>query len=243
MKLLGKETDTKTTKGSKYGWLTGILYLAPAEESVAHGGFNTCSFASEACKNGCLYNAGLASVYPKIKQARIRKTIELKTDRQAFIAQLRKDIESLTREAKRRKMRPCVRINGTSDLPWLAMQLASEYPSIQFYDYTKIPKPYTRTLPNYHLTFSHSGTNLDACIDALQHGVNVAVVFDTRKGHALPETWQGYKVIDGDITDLRFTDAKQVVIGLRAKGIARKQTNSFIQIGTLPSMRLAHVIA
>lgn len=235
--LLGVESDTKTTKGSKYGYLTGILYLAPAEESVAHGGFNTYSFASEACKNGCLYNAGLASVYPKIKQARINKTLALKQDRQAFIARLRKDIESLTRKAKARRMKPCVRINGTSDLPWLAMQLASEYPSIQFYDYTKIPKPYTRTLPNYHLTFSHSGTNLPECIDALEHGINVAVVFDTRKGKALPDTWQGYKVIDGDLTDLRFTDDKGVVVGLRAKGIARKQSNAFIQIGTLGAIR------
>lgn len=234
--LLGVESDTKTTKGSKYGYLTGILYLAPAEESVKFGGFNTCSFASEACKNGCLYNAGLASVYPKIKQARINKTLALKNDRQAFIARLRKDIESLARKAKARRMKPCVRINGTSDLPWLAMQLAKEYPTIQFYDYTKIPKPYTRTLPNYHLTFSHSGTNLDACLDALAHGINVAVVFDTRKGHALPDTWHGFKVIDGDVTDLRFTDKEGIVVGLRAKGIARKQTNSFIQIGTFASI-------
>jgi len=109
-----------------------------------------------------------------------------------------------------------------------------EYPNImeafstvQFYDYTKHRN--RRDLPsNYHLTFSRSEANNDAALEWLAAGGNVAVVFDTKKGQALPETWNGYRVIDGDLTDLRFLDDKNVVVGLRAKGPARKDTSGFV---------------
>jgi hypothetical protein len=125
-------------------------------------------------------------------------------------------------------MKPAIRINGSSDLPWISRQLAREFPNVQFYDYTKLPKPHLRTLPNYAITFSYSGENLPATLDALANGVNVAVVFDTRKGNPLPESWHGYRVIDGDSHDLRFLDDSGVVVGLRAKGKAMKQDSCFI---------------
>jgi len=107
--------------------------------------------------------------------------------------------------------------------------MAREFPEVQFYDYTKIPKPWLRQLPNYSLTFSLSEVNLELALDALRHQVNVAVVFDTRKGESLPETWHGYRVIDGDVSDLRFTDPMGVVVGLRAKGRAKRDTSGFVQ--------------
>ena len=106
--------------------------------------------------------------------------------------------------------------------------MADEFPDVQFYDYTKLPKPELRIRPNYALTFSYSGHNLPDAPDALAHGVNVAVVFAVRKGFELPETWNGYRVIDGDLHDLRFLDPKGVVVGLRAKGRAKKQTSAFV---------------
>jgi hypothetical protein len=72
-------------------------------------------------------------------------------------------------------------------------------------------------LPNYHLTFSHSGHNLEDCLEALQHSINVAVVFTTRRSEALPETWNRFPVIDGDSHDCNL-DPTDVVVGLRAKG-------------------------
>jgi hypothetical protein len=99
--------------------------------------------------------------------------------------------------------------------------MARAFPEVQFYDYTKHPKPWLRTLPNYHLTFSHSGHNVADCLEALQHGINVAVVFSTRRGEPLPETWNGSPVIDGDLHDCRFLDSAGVVVGLRAKGMAK----------------------
>jgi hypothetical protein len=78
------------------------------------------------------------------------------------------------------------------------------------------------------LTFSYSGENLAECLRVLALGVNVAVVFTTRKGEKLPATWNGYRVIDGDTHDVRFLDRKRkrkgetaVIVGLRPKGKAR----------------------
>jgi hypothetical protein len=38
----------------------------------------------------------------------------------------------------------------------------------------------------------------------------------------LPETYNGYKVINGDDNDLRFLDDKNVIVGLKFKNITGK---------------------
>lgn len=234
--LLSVENDSKTSKGTEHGYLTGILYLAPARE--ADGVHDMCSWSTVECRIACLYGAGMAGVFPSIKRARVAKTLQYIQDPAKFRDKLAGDIIKLAAEAKLRGLRPAVRINGTSDIPKLALWLASTFTDIQFYDYTKIPRPWTRTQANYHLTFSFSGSNLTECIQALEHGINVAVVFSG----PLPEVWHGYPVIDGDKSDLRFTDPAGVIVGLKAKGNARAMENGgFIQIGaeTFPAGRVA----
>jgi hypothetical protein len=170
----------------------------------------------------------MAGVFPSIKESRIRKTRWFLNNQDSFVQALTDDIATLIRDAKRRGLKPCVRINGTSDLPKLAQLMASRFPEVQFYDYTKIPRAWKRTMANYHLTFSHSGENMQECFEALAHGVNVAVVFHG----ALPDAWDGYRVVDGDKSDLRFLDPKGVIVGLKAKGTARSMAaGGFIQIG------------
>ncbi len=227
MKLLSVEQDAKTRKGSKKGYLTGVMYLAPADE--AKTGYNLCPMATEQCRAGCLYGAGMASVYKGIKISRIAKTRAYVADPKAFVEKLRKEIKALVAEAADRGMIPAVRINGTSDIPKLAMRMAREFPDVQFYDYTKIPRASSRVLPNYHLTFSFSGDNLAESLESLEQGINVAVVFPTA---SFPVTWHGYPVVNGDESDLRFLDPIGVIVGLKAKGDARKLTpGGFVQIG------------
>lgn len=160
-----------------------------------------------------------------MREARIRKTHYFFDYRQNFLASLRYDIARLMRYAAKRRMRLCVRVNGTSDLPWLAQQMAREFSEVEFYDYTKLSKPWLRTLPNYHITFSHSEVNHEQCLEALNHGLNVAVVFQKE----LPDTYMGVPVLDGDKHDLRFLDGYQgAVVGLKAKGKAKKDTLGFV---------------
>lgn len=226
MKLLNIE-NAKTMKGEYLGYLTGILYLAPHTES----GYNVCPFASRGCINGCLDDAGRSAIFPHIHEARIRKTQWLKTDKPGFMNQLRRDIAALVRRADRDGLKPAVRINGTSDLAELADAMAREFPSLQFYDYTKIPRPYLRVRDNYHITFSLSESNLPHAIDALKHGVNVAVVFFVPRSRPLPDTFLDAPVIDGDMHDLRFLDGyKGSIIGLRAKGPAKQDLAGFVQV-------------
>jgi hypothetical protein len=224
MHLLTVE-NAKTIKGEKLRYLTGILYLAPANEA---GRGNTCPGSTAGCRKACLYGAGRAAIFPKVKEARIRKTHLMYDNPELFRDFLRKDIQSLVRKAGKAGMRPAIRINGTSDIPKLAMQFAAEFPTVQFYDYTKLDRPWERVRDNYSVTYSYSGENRSKAIAALKNGINVSVVFDTKKGKALPETWNGYSVIDGDLHDLRFIDPKGVVVGLRAKGDAKQDELGFV---------------
>lgn len=224
MKLL-TTANYKTTKGEKLGVLTGILYLAPAKIS----GYEVCPKRSEGCTAACLYTAGMGA-FSNVQQARIDKTKMFFGDRDSFLDQLRKDIKALVKKATKLNMTPAIRLNGTSDIEWTRFTLMSEFPDVQFYDYTKVYNRLEKQIPtNYHLTFSKNEVNEAECVGALKLGVNVAVVFSTKKGEALPETWNGFPVYDGDDTDLRFMDPKGgYVIGLRAKGRAKKDVSGFV---------------
>ena len=60
-------------------------------------------------------------------------------------------------------------------------------------------------------------------MEALEMGENVAIVFN-----GTPITYKGYRVVDGDKTDLEMTKYKNVVLGLKAKGDAKKDTTGFV---------------
>jgi len=216
--------NAKTVKGQKKGFLTGILYLAPAFTS---GVLNVCAKASEGCKRACLFTAGRGA-FNSVQEARKRKTLLYFNNKTEFFNILREDIKIARKMAENQGLTLVMRLNGTSDLPSIAQTMALENPDLQFYDYTKLSKPEKRVLPNYHLTFSRSENNLEECLKALKHKINVAVVFSTKKGEKLPKKFAGYKVIDGDETDLRFLDKKGVIVGLRAKGKAKLDTSGFV---------------
>jgi hypothetical protein len=228
MNLLGVGTDAKTIKGVAFNWLTGILYLAPSDEAKV---INTCPNASEGCRISCLFTAGRGA-FNNVREARIKKTLYFKENRFGFLNDLSKDILALQKKAKKKEMRPCVRLNGTSDLPWenlkddKGLTLIEKHWDVQFYDYTKSPKRmkgYLRgEMPsNYHLTFSRSESNQADADEVLKLGGNVAIVY--KNPPALSD-----KVINGDESDLRFIDPDGVIVALKAKGKAKKDTSGFV---------------
>ena len=224
MKLLTTQ-NYKTTKGEKLGYLTGILYLAPAKIS----GYEVCPRRSAGCTDACLYTAGMGA-FSNVQQARIAKTKMFFEDRDTFMDQLRKDIKALVKKAEKLNMIPAIRLNGTSDIEWTRFTLMDEFPNVQFYDYTKVVNRLRNDLPkNYHLTFSQNEANGFEVVTALNSGFNAAVVFNVKKGEEMIKVWNGFPVADGDDTDLRFLDPKGgYVIGLRAKGKAKKDTTDFV---------------
>ncbi len=219
--------NSKTQKGEKKGYLTGILYLKP-EKTGGRG--NVCPMATEGCKASCLNTAGRGA-FDTVQQGRQRKTDLYFDNPKQFLADLIVEVGKLVKRAEKVDLIPCVRINGTSDIPSLAREVAKACPTVQFYDYTKLPNAHKRTLKNYHLTFSKAENNTIECMNALENGINVAVVFQK----VLPKTYLGYKVISGDETDLRFLDkkakGKAVIVGLTAKGRAKRDSTGFVVTG------------
>jgi hypothetical protein len=235
--------NPKILKGESQGYLTFILHLAPASLS----GYNTCASATPGCKMACLNTAGRGgipnarpvtvqgrqgtmTVSNVIQAARIRKTVWFFQDRAGFMAQLLKEIRAGIRYAQKMGLIPVFRLNGTSDIRWEsvgvdgARNVMELFPDVQFYDYTKMVN--RKDLPaNYKLTFSLAETNDLQAFAALGAGLNVAAVF---KG-GLPETFMGRRVINGDESDLRFLDPVGVVVGLKAKGKAKRDTTGFVR--------------
>jgi hypothetical protein len=219
--------NTKLAKGRGSGYETIGLFLSPHTANSSR--VNLCPFASAACISACLNTSGLAGIFPRILQARKRKSDLFLADRSAFIERLKEEIVVYDRRATKHGKRLAVRLNGTSDIDFPA-SIFSSFPKIQFYDYTKSPYKMSKYLcgnlpPNYHVTFSYSGENLEECHNILARGGNVAAVFSSND---FPHTWQGYKVKTGEESDLRFLDRGPVVIGLKAKGRAKKERSQFI---------------
>lgn len=226
--------NPKTAKGEARGYLTAILHLAPYTLALARR--NVCADATAQCVALCLNTAGRGGIFARgestnaIQEARIRKTRAFFADRNAFLADLERELWRHCERAKRYALRPCARLNGTSDLAFesLAPGIFENAPrALRLYDYTKSARRMRAFLDGrfparYSLTFSRSESNQSDCDALLAQGANVAVVFSTRRGEALPREWRGARVIDGDKTDLRFLDPRGVIVGLRAKGKARR---------------------
>lgn len=232
-KLLAIDTNAKTVKGQKYGYMTGILYMAPSTIS----GHNTCPMAKIAgCENACLYSAGRGA-FNSVQQSRISKAQWFFSERDSFMAQLVKDIIKLANKADKANMIPLVRLNGTSDIRWESIPVTIEghtytnlmaaFPQIQFYDYTKISN--RKGVPsNYDLTFSYSGMPgyQKYVAQAIAEGMRIAVVFRNREG--IPASFMGLECVDGDDSDIRHIDPQGVVVALYAKGNAKTDQSGFV---------------
>jgi hypothetical protein len=233
--LAAPESNPKVAKNGKLGVLSAPLHLAPARLS----GFNVCPQASQGCIAACLHTAGNPVYMPAKSKSRIAKTQAYMRQRPAFLALLAFEIAALVRKAEGLGMEPSVRLNATSDIAWEAVALTIDgkayrnlmeaFPMVQFYDYTKVTKRALKHArgylpPNYHLTFSKTEANDVDVTTVLNAGGNVAVVF--AKG--LPTSYMGSPVIDGDETDYRPLDPMGVVVGLKAKGLAKSDASGFV---------------
>src|SRR5215831_7954499 len=237
-------SNPKTAKGEGYGYLTAILHLAPHKLS----GANLCASATPGCIAACLNTAGRGGIDPKIQEARIRKSQWFRADRDGFMQTLEHDVAAHVRSAERHGLKPCVRLNGTSDIPWELVHygradgsrgtILERFPDVQFYDYTKIAIRLKRELPaNYDLTFSAADGNEAAVEFALAHGARVAVVFRNRRRPTLParfwqlpKTYRGRRIVGADKHDLRFLEPRGVICALKAKGKAVHDTTGFTRL-------------
>ena len=225
-KLLSPPTyNYKASKNLQLNVHTYFLCLAHSDTS----GYNVCPKANRMsinehnnnksdCSYVCVAENGKGNI-PVVKNARIRKTKMFFEHRAEFMELLYNDIKKAIEYSKKRSYKPTFRLNAYSDIKWENVKykgksLMENFPNIVFYDYTKLVN---RKVPkNANLTYSYWGNNKDYKI-ATKNGLNVAMVFDKRV--PLPDKYNGKKVIDGDLTDLRTkeNDGNNVIVGLRAK--------------------------
>jgi hypothetical protein len=240
MKLLSTG-NPKTLKGVEQGFNTYILHLAPADVS----GFEVCPKRTKGCTDACLNLAGRGGMFKRgeitnvIQEARKRKTVFFKEERAGFMEWLVADIELAIKQSKRMGLTPVFRLNGTSDISWEKYSVVRKgqefsnifeaFAEVTFYDYTKVLGRRIAGITNYSLTFSAADGNELDVYHAISQGYNIAVVFGIKKTLPMPESYLGRPVFNGDESDLRFLDPKGVVVGLYAKGKAKKDTTGFVK--------------
>ena len=158
-----------------------------------------------------------------IQKARIRKTQYFYEARDYFMADLYADIQKGIKLATKLGLTPVFRLNGTSDLSWEKYTINDKnlfelFPTVQFYDYTKVLGRKVSQYKNYFLIFSKADGNDADVAEALMQGMSVVAVYDK-----IPAG-----VPSADETDLRFLDPKGIMLGLKAKGRAKKDYSGFV---------------
>jgi hypothetical protein len=221
-------TNAKTAKNELK---TFILYLAPHTQNST--GVNLCPKASKGCALACLFKAGRGA-FNSVQNARINKTNFYIQDKSLFIKKLAGEIIKETAKAKKKGEQIAFRLNGTSDQDFVyllkkyaGLDITDLAPVSIFYDYSKILgkiKKYINA-PNYVLTFSRAEDNEAEALEALSLGANVSAVFSDQ----LPTHYKGFKVVDGDTSDLVMLNHAGVILGLKAKGkAARLDASGFV---------------
>lgn len=223
-------TNAKTIKNESE---TYILYLSPY--NLNDTGKNVCPFATAGCAKACLNSAGRGK-FSNVQLARRRKTNLFFEDPQKFTQDLAIDLAKINNKAVKENKTIFVRLNGTSDINfekllnrYLNINFA-QFPALKFYDYTKDKNKALEYSTNekrekYRITYSRSEKDTENDIKTLlNNGVNVAAVF----AKDLPDTYLGFPVINGDLTDLRFNDQLGVIVGLKAKGDGKKDKSGFV---------------
>ncbi|OUW96251.1 MAG: hypothetical protein CBD97_01610 [Pelagibacteraceae bacterium TMED237] len=232
-------TNHKIKKNIKEGYNTYSLNHAHSDLS----GFNVCPKANKLteqeqnknksnCSQCCVGYGGFASIHPSVMESRIKKTLSYFLDKKSFLNSLIYEIEKAIIQSNKKGLKPSFRLNAYSDIR-LENDIIKDgknifelFPNCDFYDYTKLLN--RKTPKNYQLTFSHHNSDFIETTQALESGLNVAIVFEE-----LPKFIRvnkiKYHVINGDKTDLRLDEKvnnKNVVVGLKFKGSKAKLNNA-----------------
>lgn len=226
--------NPKTTKTNEanLGYFAAIMHLFPGAKDI-------CPSASPGCKRACLgITAGRSGIQYKdgrenpIHIARKNRTEMYRKDRTYFLILLTDRVAKHVAKADVLGLKPAIRLNGVSDIAWEDSYVITDWPQVQFHDYTKVYERIFLSIAsskwpkNYDLCFSRSEHNDQECLEVIRNGGNVVCVFGDGKNAYLgdlPEEYrfrdslEWYPVHDGDKHDLRFLDPACHIIGVRHK--------------------------
>ena len=231
--LLSIEKDSKTSKSTNIeNKLTAIQYLYPTKQS--------CNYAKIAnCSKGCLKDSGNSLIFQNVNLYRLRKALFKMQYTNQYIDLLKKDTDKFLLQCNKRKLEPCIRLNGITDYSYendflIFNEIIKPYTdkhNVKFYDYTKNANRNTQGYIDLTFSYSNEKRYKKYVNIALNKGMRIAVVF---KDKETLEYYQKHgflnrKVIDGDKHDLTFIHDNDVILGLIAKGNLKKDNdNNFI---------------
>ena len=134
--------------------------------------------AKSPCWKSCLAKTGM-NVFSQSMMARFNRTNFMLQHKELFLRQIDRELVNLSKRALKRSVKEnrhiqaYCRLNGLSDVRWDKMKLDTKtlferHPTVQFYDYTKMPHYALAMMcndryddglafPNYHVTFSMQG--------------------------------------------------------------------------------------
>ena len=227
-KLFTNPNQYKLLKGQESeGFATIGLNLSPSKEAFRFTGVDMCPLASLACIASCLKLSGHNALDMNMI-SRIARTILWIHAPTTFLHWAGVEIARYKRWAHNKGLTLAIRPNLLSDDTALAgaiKTLAGRETPV--YDYTAILRDMLNPDGVYRV-YSRKENRDEESILALDSGFPVAVVF----AGDLPATWRGYPVIDGDVHDLRFKDARgAVVVGLKVKGVKTATRQRAIESG------------
>jgi len=227
--------SAKHEKAYHYNEMVYTIYLAPAKSSA----YEDCPGRTAECTAACLNMSGrnIMDVGREvINGSRIKKTKLIFEEKEFITRWIFDEITAAKAKAEKKGFRFSVRLNNTSDISpedftivedGVIINILDKFQDVQFYDYTKVASrvELLKKYDNYDLTFSYNGHNWDECVQMLNNNIRVGVVFLN-----VPETYLGYKVINGNDYDMRYLDPKDVIIGLPYKKVRTKlkEDNSFV---------------
>jgi hypothetical protein len=219
------------------------LFLSAAE--IAEGESN-CKWSTESCRANCIVYTGRAEFIPSINRARINRTLLYRNNFDQFLDRFCSDLVKIRHYQLASGTPVAFRFNGTTDLDWSHLRaIIPNYWNWNFYDYTKRPLALSRPILKWaHLTYSLDcsfAPNMRVARAWIRECRNIAVIFRKKPTLNFPSFLKFIvdgreivrPVVDGDRTDLRFTDPAGCVVGLRAKGRLRRDRSLF----ALPNSR------
>jgi hypothetical protein len=218
-------SNTKLEKSEKDGFGYRSIGLSLAPNTMNTKGINICGKNSESCTKNCLVFSGFNSMSIKSK---IKKTDLFLENRVEFMKKVIAELGYHYEVAKLDGLKLSCRLNLYSDINFMKLKVEGKtvyewYPEIQHIEYTRHWNRKSK-FKNLHYTYSADKANVtdDEIIQQCKKGLNVAMIFRKK----VPTQWNGLQVFNGDISDLRHTDPKGVIIGLRHKNsIVKNMTN------------------
>jgi hypothetical protein len=176
------------------------------------------------CIKDCLAYSGMA-FYQNVRESRDSKKDWFIKDEPGFRNALGNEISDFATKKSKKAKGKALRLNVLSDIWFLEEHELATSLGLVCYDYTKDPQKLSeRYRATCHVTWSYDGSpeSEEIAKKYLEKGGNVAVVFENE----LPQTFWGYRVVDGDQHDYRPSDPAGSVVGLVFKRPTVSRGNS-----------------